>query len=122
MKFSSDASHPLSFQSCEHFLDSHCVHMRWSFGEISRGTPHLDHIREFVSLIEPRPPEAVLRFAAALRYRDFLTVGLILRERNRFKDHWIYIHGPSVKVGRVQNYKSWSPEKVPDPDYCCYGL
>jgi protoporphyrinogen oxidase len=29
-------------------------------------------------------------------------------------DNWIYIHDPSVKVGRVQNYKSWSPEMVPD--------
>ena len=64
----------------------------------------------------------MLRFAAALRYRDFLTVGLILRERNRFKDHWIYVQGPRVKVARVQNYKPWSPEMVPDPDYCCYGL
>jgi hypothetical protein len=36
-------------------------------------------------------------------------VGLILHERNRFSDNWIYIHDPSVKVGRVQNYKSWSP-------------
>jgi protoporphyrinogen oxidase len=51
-----------------------------------------------------------------------LTVGLILRERNRFLDNWIYIHDPNVKVGRVQNYKSWSPEMVPDPNYCCYGL
>ncbi|MGB7438260.1 MAG: hypothetical protein WBW49_22800, partial [Candidatus Acidiferrum sp.] len=33
-----------------------------------------------------------------------------------------YIHDPNVKVGRVQNYKSWSPEMVPDPKYCCYGL
>ena len=51
-----------------------------------------------------------------------MTVGLILRERNRFSDNWIYIHDPNVKVGRVQNYKSWSPEMVPDPNYCCYGL
>ena len=34
----------------------------------------------------------------------------------------IYIHDPSVKVGRVQNFKSWSPELVPDPSLCCYGL
>ena len=79
-------------------------------------------IRELIAQIEPRLPEAALNAAQALRYRDFLTVGLILREQNRFQDNWIYIHDPSVKVGRVQNYKSWSPEMVPDPAFCCYGL
>jgi protoporphyrinogen oxidase len=79
-------------------------------------------IRELVRMIEPELPEAVRRSAGALRYRDFITVGLILRETNRLKDNWIYIHDPGVKVGRVQNYKAWSPEMVADPKYCCYGL
>ena len=79
-------------------------------------------IRQLVAQIEPRLPESTLRAGKSLRYRDFLTVGLILRERDRFSDNWIYIHDPNVKMGRVQNYKSWSPEMVPDPNYCCYGL
>jgi protoporphyrinogen oxidase len=79
-------------------------------------------IRQLVSQLEPRLPEAVLKSGSSLRYRDFLTVGLILRERNRFQDNWIYIHDPNVKVGRVQNYKSWSPEMVPDNNFCSYGL
>jgi protoporphyrinogen oxidase len=79
-------------------------------------------MRQLVEQIEPRLPEAAVRSGDSLRYRDFLTVGLILRERNRFTDNWIYIHDPNVKMGRLQNYKSWSPEMVPDPDYCCYGL
>jgi protoporphyrinogen oxidase len=79
-------------------------------------------IRELVAQIEPRLPEAALRAARSLRYRDFLTVGLIVHDRGRFSDNWIYIHDPSVQVGRVQNYKSWSPEMVPDPGYCSYGL
>jgi len=79
-------------------------------------------MRQLIAGLEPRLPEAALRSAESLRYRDFVTVGLILRERNRFNDNWIYIHDPNVKVGRVQNYKSWSPEMVPDPNYCCYGL
>ncbi len=79
-------------------------------------------MRQLVGQIEPRLPESALRSANSLRYRDFLTIGLILRERNRFNDNWIYIHDPNVKVGRVQNYKSWSPEMVPDPEHCCYGL
>jgi protoporphyrinogen oxidase len=79
-------------------------------------------IRELVAQIEPRLPEAALQAARSLRYRDFLTVGLIVHDRGRFSDNWIYIHDPSVQVGRVQNYKSWSPEMVPDLGYCSYGL
>jgi len=79
-------------------------------------------IRQLVSQIEPRLPEAALKSGQSLRYRDFVTVGLILRERNRFQDNWIYIHDPNVKVGRIQNYKSWSPDMVPDSNFCCYGL
>jgi protoporphyrinogen oxidase len=47
---------------------------------------------------------------------------LILRDRGAFSDNWIYIHDPSVMVGRIQNFKSWSPEMVPDPAMACYGL
>jgi hypothetical protein len=46
----------------------------------------------------------------------------ILKDRQVFDDNWIYIHDPSVKVGRIQNFKSWSPELVPDPALNCYGL
>ena len=79
-------------------------------------------IRELVLQIEPPLPPAAIKAARSLRYRDFMTVGLILRDKDRFTDNWIYIHDSSVKVGRVQNYKSWSPEMVPDPGFCCYGL
>ncbi|HTZ45992.1 MAG TPA: NAD(P)/FAD-dependent oxidoreductase [Verrucomicrobiae bacterium] len=79
-------------------------------------------VRQLVAQLEPHLPDNARDSAGSLRYRDFLTVGLILRERNRFTDNWIYIHDPNVKVGRVQNYKSWSPDMVPDPNYCCYGM
>jgi protoporphyrinogen oxidase len=79
-------------------------------------------IRELIAHMEPSLPEAAMQAAQSLRYRDFLTVGLIVHDRGRFTDNWIYIHDPGVQVGRVQNYKSWSPEMVPDADYCSYGL
>jgi protoporphyrinogen oxidase len=79
-------------------------------------------IQQLVSQIQPRLPEIAQQSGTSLRYRDFLTVGLILRERNRFSDNWIYVHDPNVKLGRVQNYKSWSADMVPDPKCCCYGL
>ena len=57
-----------------------------------------------------------------LRYRDFLTVALVVEKPDLFPDNWIYIHEPSVKVGRIQNFRSWSPEMVPDPNQSCLGL
>ena len=79
-------------------------------------------MRQLVNGITPQCPEHVIKAADSLKYRDFLTVVLILKDRNVFDDNWIYIHDPSVKVGRVQNFKSWSPEMVPDPSMTCYGL
>jgi len=79
-------------------------------------------MRELVAQIEPRLQPEIIRAGESLRYRDFLTVGLIVRDKGRFSDNWIYIHDSSVQVGRVQNYKSWSPEMVPDPAFSSYGL
>jgi protoporphyrinogen oxidase len=79
-------------------------------------------MRELFAGLEPPPSPEAARAAAALRYRDFLTVSLILKERDAFDDNWIYIHEPGVRVGRVQNFKSWSPEMVPDPSLNCYGM
>jgi protoporphyrinogen oxidase len=76
-------------------------------------------VRELVPRIKPVPIS--LLHARALRYRDFLTVALMVRKAELFDDNWIYIHDPSVKVGRVQNYRSWSPEMVP-AGMSCLGL
>jgi len=105
---------------------------RWSVEYQSRGSRHAsitaDHLvssaplRELVQSISPRFPEPVIHAAASLKYRDFITVAVTLKESRPLPDNWIYIHDPGVKVGRVQNYKSWSPEMVPDPSCCCYGL
>ncbi len=66
-------------------------------------------------------PETTLN-ASNLKYRDFLTVALMIRSEDLFPDNWIYIHDSKVKVGRVQNFRSWSPEMVPDKDVACVGL
>ena len=60
--------------------------------------------------------------ARRLKYRDFLTVALVVRAESLFPDNWIYIHEPSVKLGRLQNFKNWSPEMVPDPAMTGLGL
>jgi len=79
-------------------------------------------IAELAGYLEPAPPEPVVAAARALRYRDFLTVALIVRDVDCFDDNWIYIHDSAVKVGRIQNFKSWSPHLVPDPELNCLGL
>ena len=79
-------------------------------------------LRALINGLSPKPTDAALQAADSLKYRDFLTVALILEDRNLFNDNWIYIHDPAVKVGRIQNFKSWSPEMIPDPALCCYGL
>ncbi len=77
-------------------------------------------MRELASRIHPLP--ASLPEASNLKYRDFLTVALMIRSPDLFPDNWIYIHDPKVKVGRIQNFRSWSPEMVPDPAIACVGL
>ena len=77
-------------------------------------------IRELTSRIHPLPKAAAN--ALNLRYRDFLTVALMIRSKDIFPDNWIYIHDSKVKVGRIQNYRSWSPEMVPDASLACVGL
>jgi protoporphyrinogen oxidase len=79
-------------------------------------------MRELARGLTPPVSKEAKNAAESLKYRDFLTVMLILKERHMFDDNWIYIHDPSVQVGRIQNFRSWSPEMVPDPDKACYGL
>jgi protoporphyrinogen oxidase len=67
------------------------------------------------------PPPAVKAAADRLRYRDFLTVALVVPAQAAFPDNWIYVHTPGVRVGRIQNFGSWSPYLVKD-GYTCLGL
>lgn len=79
-------------------------------------------IRDIFTHILPAPPAKAINAAKQLSYRDFLTVVLILTDKKHFSENWIYIHDPSVKVGRIQNFKSWSPYMVPDEKMACFGL
>ena len=72
-------------------------------------------VRALVRSLDPPPPAEVLAAADALKYRDFLTVVLIVDQPETFPDNWIYIHEPAVRVGRVQNFKNWSPDDGPRP-------
>jgi protoporphyrinogen oxidase len=79
-------------------------------------------LRSLVQSLSPAPAAAALEAAGGLRYRDFLTVALVLDRENLFPDNWIYIHTPGVRVGRIQNFNNWSAAMVPVPGRTCLGL
>ena len=78
-------------------------------------------VSEFVKKLNTAPADVVAA-ANQLTYRDFLTVCLIVNQPNLFFDNWIYVHAPEVQVGRIQNFKNWSPDMVPDPSKTSLGL
>lgn len=79
-------------------------------------------LAELMQLFSPALADETRAAAARLHYRDFLTVALIINRADMFPDNWIYIHDPDVRVGRIQNFKNWSPELVPDQTKTCLGL
>jgi protoporphyrinogen oxidase len=79
-------------------------------------------LRATVAVTDPQAPSEVQDAATGLRYRDFITIALVLDGEDLFPDNWIYIHEESVSVGRIQNFRSWSPWMVPDPDTACVGM
>jgi protoporphyrinogen oxidase len=76
---------------------------------------------ELVRAMDPPAPPEVLEASEELHYRDFLTIALVVPEHAAFPDNWIYVHYPGVKVGRIQNFGSWSPFMVKD-GRTCLGL
>jgi len=76
---------------------------------------------QLVDVFTPALPAPVLKAGHDLHYRDFLTVALVIPEELAFPDNWIYIHAQEVKVGRIQNFGSWSPYMVKE-GRTCLGL
>jgi protoporphyrinogen oxidase len=77
--------------------------------------------RELLQSMDPPPPPEVLRAAESLTFRDFMTVALVVPQEYSFPDNWIYIHDPQVRVGRIQNFGSWSPYLIKE-GRTCLGL
>ncbi len=79
-------------------------------------------VPELMARMVPLPPDEVMEACRQLRYRAFILVGLIVDGAELFPDNWIYVHSPDVSVGRVQNFKNWSMEMVPDPAKSSLGM
>jgi protoporphyrinogen oxidase len=76
---------------------------------------------ELLKAMDPPVPAEVLAAAEGLAFRDFLTVALVVPEAAGFPDNWIYVHSPDVRLGRIQNFGSWSPYLVKE-GRTCLGL
>jgi protoporphyrinogen oxidase len=79
-------------------------------------------LRETVLALDPAMPAESAAAARRLSYRDFLTVALVIEGENPFPDNWIYVHEPSVKLGRIQNFRNWSAAMIGRPGTTCLGL
>jgi len=72
--------------------------------------------------MNPPPPDDVIAAAKALTFRNLLTIDLIVDHPDLFPDNWIYVHDKNLQLGRIQNFKNWSPYMVPDASKSSLGL
>jgi protoporphyrinogen oxidase len=97
-------------------------------GAVRRFVTHPDHVvssmalRDLIEAMDPPPPPEVVRAAEMLKYRDFLIVTLVLDTPDPFPDNWIYVHSPKVKVGRIQNFRAWSRDMIPNAHQASIGM
>lgn len=126
------AAERIAGQGSELAMNAPVEEVHWEPGRVTRvvaggrtyeGTHFISSmpLQHLLRALRPQP-EWAAQAAEDFHYRDFLTVALVIRSENLFPDNWIYIHDPRVQVGRIQNYKNWSPEMVPDPSMTCLGL
>src|SRR3954447_22993748 len=74
--------------------------------------PHL------LKAMQPPVPDDVRAAANDIHFRDHLTVALVVPEAVAFPDNWIYVHDATARVGRIQNFGSWSPFMVKEGRTC----
>lgn len=77
-------------------------------------------VGETMDALQPAPLS--LFQARSLRHAAQVTVALIVRTRVDCEDHWVDVRDPALKVRRVLNYRSWSPEMLPDQFHSCLGF
>ncbi len=79
-------------------------------------------LTELVLSLDPPAPGSVRAAARALRFRNLITVDIIVDHPNLLPDTWIYVHDPTLRLGRIQVFKNWSPYMVPDQSRSSLGL
>ncbi|MEM9117563.1 MAG: NAD(P)/FAD-dependent oxidoreductase [Cyanobacteria bacterium P01_F01_bin.56] len=136
----------MMWERCQEILEAHGspVHLHTEVVKVERQDNHITRViakqgdRQFalkgehfinsmpvsalMHRLDPPPPPYILEAAQGLKYRDFLIVSLIINRQHLFPDNWLYIHSPEFRVGRIQNFKNWSAEMVPDAQKTCLGM
>ena len=79
-------------------------------------------VRDLIHAMDPPPPQEIIDAANRLKYRDFMIVTLVLDHADPFPDNWIYIHGEDVRVGRIQNFRAWSPDMMANENQASIGM
>jgi len=79
-------------------------------------------IDDLIRALSPEPPKEVLDAADGLSYRAIMTANLIVDRDQICPDNWIYLHSPQIRAGRMQVFKNWSPELVPEAGRSSVGL
>ncbi|MDE3269115.1 MAG: NAD(P)/FAD-dependent oxidoreductase [Pseudomonadota bacterium] len=101
---------------------------KWQLTAVSGECYHADHvvssmaIKDLATVLRAQISDDLYRVMNSFTYRDFLVVCLIVDSGETFDDQWIYVHDPNLKVGRVQNFKSWSPDMIPATDRNLLGM
>ena len=88
-------------------------------------------VKELVAGLDAKVPKEVKTVSDGLVYRDFITVGVLLKKLNikdnkksskLIKDNWIYIQEPGMTMGRIQIFNNWSPYLVKNKNTVWLGL
>jgi len=79
-------------------------------------------LNTLIRLMGDSVPNEVKEAAKGLKFRSFLTVNVVINEKEVFPDNWIYVHSPEVQLGRIQNFKNWSQYMCKDSNYTNLGL
>jgi len=89
-------------------------------------------VKELLHCLDAPVPASVMEVGDGLIYRDFITVGVLLKKlkisertphgAKLLSDNWIYVQEPDVVVGRMQIFNNWSPYLVGNPDNVWIGL
>ena len=83
-------------------------------------------VKDLIEAMGEKVSDDVKTVAQGLKYRDFITVGLLLDKvkinNGTLPDNWIYVQEKDVKLGRIQVFNNWSPYLVKDSSKTWLGL
>jgi protoporphyrinogen oxidase len=74
------------------------------------------------SSLAPSAPQRIKDSAGRLKFRSHIAINFLIDQKEVFPDNWIYVHSPELLMGRIQNYKNWSPKMVYNPDITTLGV